>query len=116
MTTRDRPDASSVFLVSGGAKGITAQCMIKLAERYQSRFVLVGRSSMVEPEPVWARGGSDEAELKRRAMEDLISRGERPKPKDVQRMVKAILSRRRSKKRSWVLSRRAVKRNISAQT
>jgi acyl transferase domain-containing protein len=98
MTTRDRPDASSVFLVSGGAKGITAQCMIKLAERYQCKFVLVGRSSIAEPEPVWARGGSDEAELKRQAMEDLISKGERPKPKGVQRMVKAILSRREIEK------------------
>jgi len=94
MTTRDRPDASSVFLVSGGAKGITAQCTIMLAERYQCRFVLVGRSSIEEPEPAWAGGGSDEADLKRRAMEDLISRGERPKPKDVQRMVKVVLSRR----------------------
>ncbi|MFC2045945.1 SDR family NAD(P)-dependent oxidoreductase [Chloroflexota bacterium] len=94
MTMRDRPDASSLFLVSGGAKGITAQCIIKLAERYRCKFVLVGRSSIAEPEPVWARGGSDEAELKRRAMEDRISKGERPKPKDVHKTVKAILSRR----------------------
>ncbi len=93
VTARDGPDVSSVFLVSGGAKGITALCTIKLAERYRCRFVLVGRSSIAEPEPAWARGCVDEAELKRRAMEDLISKGERPNPKYVQRMVNPILSR-----------------------
>jgi 3-oxoacyl-(acyl-carrier-protein) synthase/acyl carrier protein len=44
---------SQVFLVSGGAKGITAQCVIKLAQQYQCKFILLGRSS-TEKEAVWA--------------------------------------------------------------
>ena len=44
------PDAGSfvttesVFLVSGGARGVTAECVIKLAETQRSSFILLGRS------------------------------------------------------------------------
>ncbi|MFN4955268.1 MAG: beta-ketoacyl synthase N-terminal-like domain-containing protein, partial [Aphanizomenon sp.] len=44
---------NQVFLVSGGAKGITAQCVIKIAQEYQCKFIILGRSS-AEPEPVWS--------------------------------------------------------------
>ncbi len=84
---------SQVFLVSGGAKGITAQCVIQLAQRYQCKFILLGRSP-VEPEPVWAEGCSTEGELKKRIMDDFIARGEKPTPLMVQKKYKAISSRR----------------------
>ena len=61
---------SSVFLVSGGARGITAQCVIRLAQHYHCKFVLLGRSP-VKPEPAWATGCTDEAELKKRIVDDL---------------------------------------------
>jgi acyl transferase domain-containing protein len=84
---------SQVFLVSGGAKGITAQCVIKLAQHYQCKFILLGRSS-VDPEPVWAEGCSNEGELKKRIMDDFIAKGEKPTPAMVQKKYKAIASRR----------------------
>ena len=40
-----------------------AACVIRLAERYRSRFILVGRSAL-EDEPAWAAGVTSEAELK----------------------------------------------------
>ncbi|MER3491473.1 MAG: beta-ketoacyl synthase [Mastigocladus sp. ERB_26_2] len=84
---------SQVFLVSGGAKGITAQCVIKLAQHYQCKFILLGRSS-VDPEPVWAEGCTNEGELKKRIMDDFIAKGEKPTPAMVQKKYKAIASRR----------------------
>ncbi|MFB2769942.1 SDR family NAD(P)-dependent oxidoreductase [Pelatocladus sp. BLCC-F211] len=84
---------SQVFLVSGGAKGITAQCVIKLAQSYQCKFILLGRSP-VDPEPVWAEGCLTEGELKKRIMDDFIARGEKPTPAMVQKKYKAISSRR----------------------
>ncbi len=84
---------NQVFLVSGGGKGITAQCVIKLAERYQGKFILLGRSS-TEPEPVWAEGCDDEAALKQRIMEDFFAKGEKPTPIMVQKRFKAIASQR----------------------
>ncbi len=47
----DRPaaialDRDSVVLITGGARGITAECAIELARRFQCRLMLVGRSSL----------------------------------------------------------------------
>ncbi|QKQ74166.1 type I polyketide synthase [Nostoc sp. TCL240-02] len=88
------PNAKSqVFLVSGGAKGITAQCVIKLAQRYQCKFILVGRSA-ADPEPVWTEGYLSEADLKKRIMEDFFAKGEKPTPAMVQKKFNAISSSR----------------------
>ncbi|MFQ4140979.1 SDR family NAD(P)-dependent oxidoreductase [Chlorogloeopsis sp. ULAP02] len=84
---------SQVFLVSGGAKGITAQCVIQLAQHYQCKFILLGRSP-VDPEPVWAEGCLNEGELKKRIMDDFVAKGEKPTPAMVQKKYKAISSRR----------------------
>ncbi|WP_414550487.1 SDR family NAD(P)-dependent oxidoreductase [Anabaena sp. CCY 0017] len=84
---------SQVFLVSGGAKGITAKCVIELAQRYQCRFILLGRSA-AEPKPVWAEGYVGEMELKKRIMEGFIAKGDKPTPAMVQKKFQTIASRR----------------------
>lgn len=85
---------SSVVLVSGGARGITAQCVITLARAFHSKFILVGRSSLGDGEPEWSRGIVDEGELKKRILADLQSRGEKPSPNAVQKAFTVIQSRR----------------------
>jgi acyl transferase domain-containing protein len=82
-----------VFLVSGGAKGITAQCVIKLAQTYQCKFILLGRSH-TEQQPVWAEGYENEAELKQRIMEYFLAQGEKPTPMMVQKKFQTISSQR----------------------
>ena len=90
-----KPTPHSLFLVSGGAKGITAQCVIEVAQRYQSAFILMGRSpAPAGPEPDWSTGAADEKTLKQRAMEHLKATSERPTPKRVRRMVKGVWSQR----------------------
>jgi acyl transferase domain-containing protein/acyl carrier protein len=84
---------SQVFLVSGGAKGITAQCVIKLAQQYQCTFILLGRSSR-ETEPVWAEDCENEAELKKRIMEYFQAQGEKPTPIMIQKKYHDISSQR----------------------
>ena len=86
-------DPSSVFLVSGGAKGITAECVIKLAQNYQCRWILLGRSEFASVEPTWAKNGLSEAELKQQIIKDFLTQGEKPTPVQVQRVVKQISSR-----------------------
>lgn len=89
------PDDTTVFVVSGGAKGITAACVTALAERYGCRFVLVGRSRYDEsPEPAWAENESDERALRRRAIAHLQAQGETPDPGTVRRMAREVCSRR----------------------
>jgi NAD(P)-dependent dehydrogenase (short-subunit alcohol dehydrogenase family) len=88
------PDRSSVFVVSGGAKGVTAACVVRLAEAYKCKFVLLGRSPFSHQEPDWAKGCSDPTEMKRRGMEDLKARGEKPTPKRVDEILKPVLAGR----------------------
>lgn len=93
--TSIRPE--SVFLVSGGAKGITAKCAIELARQYPCKFILLGRSQLLESEPLFANNCFDEAVLKKRIMEDLLARGEKPTPMQVKKIYNQIISDREIK-------------------
>lgn len=86
--------SSSVVVVSGGARGITAQCVVKLAERAGGKYILLGRSVADQSEPEALRGITDEAEMKRRIMESLKAQGEKPTPQKVQRTFKAVAAQR----------------------
>jgi NAD(P)-dependent dehydrogenase (short-subunit alcohol dehydrogenase family) len=97
MTTTTQIRPSSVFLVSGGAKGITAKCTIKLAQQYPCKFILLGRSELLETEPDFAQDCFDEATLKKRIMEYLLSKGEKPTPISVQKIFNQISSNREIK-------------------
>ncbi len=88
------PDKNDVFLVTGGGRGITAQCAIRLAERYGGTYILMGRSPLEATEPVWAAGCDDEAALKSHAIAALRADGARPKPAEVQRAVDRVLAQR----------------------
>ncbi|WP_460207176.1 SDR family NAD(P)-dependent oxidoreductase [Scytonema sp. NUACC21] len=92
LTTTISPE--TVFLVSGGAKGITAKCVIKLAQHYSCKFILLGRSELLETEPDYAQGCFDEPVLKKRIMEYLLSLGEKPTPINVQKLYNKIVSSR----------------------
>ncbi|PHJ58163.1 polyketide synthase [Nostoc linckia z18] len=88
---------SSVFVVSGGAKGITAECTIKLAQQQPCKFILLGRSELLETEPDFAQG-CEESALKKRIMENLLAQGEKPTPMNVQKIYNKITSSREIKK------------------
>ena len=94
MTQAELLQPSSVVLVSGGGRGITAQCVIKLAERAHCKFILLGRSSLDDAGLKGADDVQDEARLKRLIMEDILTRGEKPTPQKIQRTYKAIIARR----------------------
>ncbi|WP_404790306.1 SDR family NAD(P)-dependent oxidoreductase [Altericista sp. CCNU0014] len=94
MTSTFNIEPSSVFLASGGARGITAQCAIRLAQDYGGRWILLGRSEIADSEPDWAAGCFDEAELKKRILEHFRAQGLKPTPKEIQSKFKAISSRR----------------------
>ena len=87
-------DAASVFVVSGGAKGVTAECVARLASLYKCKFILLGRSLFSEEEPAWAKNCFDESELKARIIGELKTQGEKPTPMKVQELMNPILSNR----------------------
>lgn len=85
---------SSVFLVTGGGRGITASCVSQMALTFRCTFILLGRTVLKTHEPDWAQAATDPTELKRRAMEALKATGEKPLPKTVERMVSELLAQR----------------------
>ncbi len=81
----------SVFVVSGGAKGVTAECVVALAAMAGGTYILLGRSGLCEI-PDWAAGLNQEAEFKRAGMEHLKAAGEKPTPAMVQALIRPIQS------------------------
>lgn len=88
MKNKSVINKDSVVLVSGGARGITARCVIKLAQRQPGNYILLGRSSVEETLPEWAENCTDDTELKRRIVNDLNARGDKPTPKRVDKQFK----------------------------
>jgi NAD(P)-dependent dehydrogenase (short-subunit alcohol dehydrogenase family) len=88
------PTSNTLFLVTGGGRGITASCVIALATRYHCKFALLGRSNISLPEPTWANGITDSAELQARCIADLKAQGEKPLPKTIQKIMGQISAKR----------------------
>jgi malonyl CoA-acyl carrier protein transacylase len=84
-------DRKSVVVVSGGARGVTAACVIELAAAAHCRFLLLGRTAL-EDEPACCRGLEGDADLKRALLADAKSRGESPSPSKVGGRVANILA------------------------
>ncbi|MVM38948.1 SDR family NAD(P)-dependent oxidoreductase [Spirosoma sp. HMF3257] len=89
-----RINENSVFLVTGGGRGITATCVSQLAATFRCTFILLGRTELQTDEPAWAQDLCEPAELKRQAMETLKAAGEKPLPRVVERMVSNVLAQR----------------------
>ncbi len=88
------PNKTDVFLVTGGGRGITAHCAIRLAERYGGTYILLGRSTLEETEPAWAVGCEDSTALKARAIAALQAAGTLPKPAEIRHAVERVLAQR----------------------
>jgi acyl carrier protein/NADP-dependent 3-hydroxy acid dehydrogenase YdfG len=86
------PSSEDVLVVTGGARGITATCVVELARRYRPELLLLGRTPLAE-EPEWARGVPD-AGLKAAAAAALTAAGEKPTPKKVGRLAADVAGSR----------------------
>ncbi len=84
----------SVFLVSGGARGVTANCVIEMAKTFQCKFILLGRSEFDFTVPAFAKNGIDDSDLKRHIMNDLKERGEKPSLPAVQSTFNNIIAKK----------------------
>lgn len=57
--------AGSLVVVTGGARGVTAECAIRLAERYRPTLLLLGRSPLPQEEPAWLSSLTTAADIKK---------------------------------------------------
>jgi NAD(P)-dependent dehydrogenase (short-subunit alcohol dehydrogenase family) len=81
-----------LLLVTGGARGVTAECVRALAVLTPARFLLLGRTELVA-EPDWAVGVS-EGDLRPATIAALSAGGAKPKPRDVRRLQNEVIAGR----------------------
>jgi acyl transferase domain-containing protein len=86
-------EPGSVFVVTGGARGVTAASLLELARTARPRVLVLGRTAL-EEEPAVFHGASDEASLKRLALEDARRAGVAVTPKDIGAKVEKLLASR----------------------
>ena len=88
-------DSSSVVLITGGARGITARAAIRLAELYQPTLVLAGRSALPPPDEAAETAGiAAPKELKAALMNQMRGRGETVTPALVERAYARLMGER----------------------
>ena len=90
---RTQLDSSSVILLTGGARGITAKIAEELARRFQPRLILVGRSELAASESAETRDIKT-AELKRALIELQKARGEQPDPRAIEQTYQQLVKDR----------------------
>ncbi|GGQ91521.1 hypothetical protein GCM10010267_63140 [Streptomyces griseorubens] len=84
--------ADDLLVVTGGARGITADCVAELARRHRPRLLLLGRTPL-DDEPAWAQGLPEE-NLKAAAAASLTAAGEKPTPRRVGQLAAAVAGAR----------------------
>ncbi|MET7615488.1 SDR family NAD(P)-dependent oxidoreductase [Streptomyces sp. NPDC005408] len=84
--------SDDVLVVTGGGRGITADCVIELAKQYKPGLLLLGRTPL-DDEPQWARG-VEAPGLKAAAAGQLKAAGEKPTPKRVEQLYRAVVGAR----------------------
>lgn len=86
-------DRDAVVVVSGGARGVTADSVAALAARHPLRLVLLGRTAL-EPEPPWCTQFTDEPRITAAFMERARAQGTELLPIDARDAAQRILARR----------------------
>src|SRR5262249_36626535 len=85
--------AEDTVVVTGGGRGVTADCVIGLAQRVPCKLILLGRTALAD-EPAWAAAATKEAELKAAIVNDLRSSGEKPTPRQVEGIYRGLVAQR----------------------
>lgn len=82
-----------VVIVTGGARGVTAEAALAIAKRCQPTLVLLGRTSLPEREPAWLAGVESDDDVRRAVRENEFA-GRKVTPKELRAATSKYLSRR----------------------
>ncbi len=82
-----------VILISGGARGVTAEAAKALGRHTQAKMILLGRSPNPETEPVWLQAAQTPAEMKKALLENLFDK-ESTTPAQLEKAYRAYQSSR----------------------
>ena len=82
-----------LFLISGGARGVTAAAAVELAKHGQPTLILIGRSQIEKSEPEWLASLSDEKTIKKAIIKNQFP-AKIPTPAAVDKLFKKIMAHR----------------------
>ncbi|MBW2591719.1 MAG: SDR family oxidoreductase [Deltaproteobacteria bacterium] len=86
-------NSKDVFLVSGGARGVTAAAALALARHGQPTLILIGRSVVEKSEPEWLAPLSDEKSIKKAIIKNKFT-GKTATPAEVDKLFNKYMSHR----------------------
>ncbi|MCZ6526331.1 MAG: SDR family NAD(P)-dependent oxidoreductase, partial [Gammaproteobacteria bacterium] len=81
-----------VVVISGGARGVTAEIAFAMAETYHTKLLLLGRSPLPAHEHEWLSGLTDESTIKQAIINR--SKDKKPTPKAIEEAYQGILAQR----------------------
>jgi NAD(P)-dependent dehydrogenase (short-subunit alcohol dehydrogenase family) len=84
-------DQDSIVVVSGGARGVTAQTLIQLAQEAKPRLVLLGRTEL-EEEPDFCQNAASDAEIKSALLAEAKAHGRKVSPRELGNKSRKILA------------------------
>jgi NAD(P)-dependent dehydrogenase (short-subunit alcohol dehydrogenase family) len=84
------PEAGGVWMISGGARGVTAAVAIELAAAWKPTLVILGRSELPESDPAWAVNAKTPQDLQKA----LLASGGQWTPKTAKDAVSKVLNER----------------------
>ncbi|MBT7950671.1 MAG: SDR family NAD(P)-dependent oxidoreductase [Gammaproteobacteria bacterium] len=85
-------DTGDVVIITGGARGVTAEVAVAMADNFHTNLLLVGRSPLPDQEAEWLQGLQEEAAIKKAIIEH--SEGDKPSLAKVEESYKQILASR----------------------
>lgn len=77
--------SDDVVVITGGARGVTAECALELALHCSPVIILMGRSPLPEPEPLWLREAVSEADIKKAILVNRF-KDHHPTPMELQKI------------------------------
>lgn len=92
--TRPPLPGGDVVIASGGAQGITAACLLALADRSKLKFMILGRTPL-RAEPEYTSGCKTDAEIKQAILEEYKRRDRNMTPAEMASETRKILSCRK---------------------
>ena len=82
--------AGDVVLVSGGARGVTAEATLALAKEVKPTLVLLGRSPEPEAEPQWTSNLQTDAEIKKAILVNVFGNKKKPSPSELEAVFRKL--------------------------
>lgn len=85
--------AGDVVLITGGARGVTAETAVALAGSLRPTLALLGRSPAPVPEPEWLAPLTDEAAIKRALLSQHFA-GRKAAPRELEQEFRRVMANR----------------------